>query len=127
MEINDDHNIVPMSAASSNSRYSSRLRSRPAFMERDIVAPSWKVFEAKRQDAMRIMKYDAGYIGYITDDDADAGGAADAVNNLFLCRRRHLLGSDVRFSTTLFFVIVGVSLLLLLLLLSGRGGASVSE
>ena len=111
MERNDDRNIVPMSAASSNNRYSSRLRSRPPFMERDMVAPSWKVLEAKRQDAMRLSLFHI-------KDDAD-------VNTIVTCRRLHLLGSDVRFSTTLLFVIVGVSLLLLLLLLLGR--ARVSE
>ena len=114
MERDDNRIIVPMSAesASSDNRYSSRLRSRPAFMERDMVAPSWNALEAKNR-ARRLMKYDSG--------DADSGDA-DSVNTLFLCHRRQLIGSDVSFSTTLFFVIVGLSLLLLLAWRGGGGG-----
>ena len=124
MERDDNRIIVPMSAsASSNTRYSSRLRSRPVFMERDMVAPSWNALEVKNR-ARRIMKYDAGYIGYITDD-ADDADDADSVNTLVLCRRSHLIGSDIHFSTTLFFVIVGLSLLLMLML--ARGGVGLSE
>jgi hypothetical protein len=60
-----------------------RLRSRPAFMERDMVVPSWEVWDGEqaRERMLRLrrstfpLKDDAGYIGYLSDDEDEAGPA----------------------------------------------------
>ena len=131
-----------------NKTYSSLLRYRPPFLERDMVAPSWNVLEGEyRQhvqmrmrrgvgegegevrggDVVRMrsssppppssfpLKDDAGYIGYLTDDEQDivVGGVASTVAR----RRRELLGSDadVSFSGCLFMMITVCGLLMLFL------------
>ena len=138
-----------------NRTYSSLLRYRPPFLERDMVAPSWNVLEGEyRQhvqmrmrgvssphDGRRLvgegevrgggvvrmrsssppppssfpLKDDAGYIGYLTDDEQDivVGGVASTVAR----RRRELLGSDadVSFSGCLFMMITVCGLLMLFL------------
>lgn len=135
--------------------YSSFLRYRPAFMERDMVAPSWEVsngeywqhvqmrmrgvsppYDGRRlagEDVVSVeggdgvvrrrslspvpLKDDAGYnVGYLTDDEDDAGhgnnhGSAAVISR----RRRELLGSDLSFTGCL-FMFVGVTCLLMLFL-----------
>ena len=67
-----------------------RLRSRPAFMERDMVVPSWEVWDGEqaRERMLRLrrstfpLKDDAGYIGYLSDDEDEAGPAGPAGRNV---------------------------------------------
>ena len=76
-----------------------KKRSRPAFME---PLPSFISSSASFQD-------DAGYIGYLTDDESGGG-----VMNIVERRRRELIGSDVSFSACmLMMIIVACGLLML--------------
>jgi hypothetical protein len=77
-----------------------KKRSRPAFME---PLPSFISSSALFQD-------DAGYIGYLTDDESGGG----EVMNIVERRRRELVGSDVSFSACmLMMIIVACGLLML--------------
>ena len=76
-----------------------KKRSRPAFME---PLPSFISSSASFPD-------DAGYIGYLTDDESGGG-----VMNIVERRRRELVGSDVSFSACmLMMIIVACGLLML--------------
>ena len=77
-----------------------KKRSRPAFME---PLPTFISSSASFQD-------DAGYIGYLTDDESGGG----EVMNIVERRRRELIGSDVSFSACmLMMIIVACGLLML--------------
>ena len=58
------------------------------------------------------IKDDAGYIGYLTDDESGSGSGGDVLN--VVCRRRReLLGNDMSFSDCLTLcIMVGVLLML---------------
>ena len=95
------------------------LRSfRPGFMERDMIVPSWGVWDSERHDERRLryrrsmfpVKDDAGYIGYLSD----SGGINEVANDLIALRRREILGSDITFTNTLIVVLIGVVLLFFL-------------
>ena len=94
-----------------------RLRSRPAFMERDMVVPSWEVWDGERERERRL-RYrrvppprDGGYGG--VDGGVDGGGVNEVADDLIAMRRRELLGSDVNFTVTL-IVVLGCVLLFIL-------------
>lgn len=112
---------------------SSLSRFRPAFMERDMVSPSWGVLDERyREMKMRRsssssssssrfpIKYDAGYIGYLSDDESGDGGGdgGDEYDIASVVRRRRLelLGyhNDITFSGCLFLVVT-VALLIAIL------------
>ena len=130
-------------------------RYRPAFLERNMVAPSWDVLDGEYRQHVQMrmrgvpppnggrrlagedvvsveggdgvvrrrslspvpLKDNARYnVGYLTDDEDDAGhgnnhGSAAVISR----RRRELLGSDLSFTGCL-FMFVGVTCLLMLFL-----------
>lgn len=99
------------------SRYSRRLRSRPLFMERDIVAGGYyapprrigggEILESQGSSGRRFV--------------ASAGAGAD-ITSMVNCRREQLLGEDVSFLATLFIVVVVVLMLFVMFLLLSLGG-----
>lgn len=117
---------------SGSGRYSSFLRYRPAFMERDMVAPSWEVLDGgggrgdycSRVDIMaQSEEAELGGRGAIRRRrrsslspfpmNNDARYYIHDDGNLVVSRIRHeLLGSDVTFSTTLLLIVVVVLLIL---------------
>ena len=60
------------------------------------------------------LKDDAGYIGYLSDDES-GGDASDVMMKVLSRRRRELMGSDISFSTCMFMMIVVVGLLMLVI------------
>jgi len=106
---------------------SSFFQSRPTFIERDmVVAPASvhsllhnrrKVMMTRRKKKTTTfpIKDDAGYIGYLTDDDENVSGddAGGRMMRLVNCRRQDLLGSDMSFSSCLFLFITVCGLLML--------------
>lgn len=99
------------------SRYSRRLRSRPLFMERDIVAGGYYAAPLRRIRGEEILE-SQGCLGrrFV----AGAGAGAD-ITSMVNCRREQLLGEDVSFLATLFIVIVVVVLFAMFLLWSMGG------
>ena len=133
-----------------------RLRSRPAFMERDMVVPSWEVWDGEqaRERMLRLrrstfpLKDDAGYIGYLSDDEDEAGpagrnvrssgggsiqttkntptydgggGADEVADDLISIRRRELMGSDISFTETLTIMVIAGFIMLFILAASPWG------
>jgi hypothetical protein len=109
-----------------------RLRSRPAFMERDMVVPSWEVWDGEqaRERMLRLRggtpTYDGGGgwgVGDVqpaeeeeetpTHDGGARGGVNEVANDLIAMRRRELMGSDVNFTGTLILVLGCVLLFVL--------------
>ena len=108
-----------------------RLRSRPAFMERDMVVPSWEVWDGEqaRERMLRLRggtpTYDGGGgwgVGDVqpaeeeetpTHDGRARGGVNEVANDLIAMRRRELMGSDVNFTGTLILVLGCVLLFVL--------------
>ena len=97
------------------------FHSRPMFIERDmmvVTAPPASV-PSLRQNRRKMttfpIKDDAGYIGYLTDDDENVSGddAGGRMMRLVNCRRQDLLGSDMSFSSCLFLFITVCGLLML--------------
>ena len=70
-----------------------RLRSRPDFMERDIVVPSWEV----RDREHRLIRRNHRMLSCSPVGDVSLHSLCDL--------RSELLGDDVSFSNTLFIVI----------------------
>jgi hypothetical protein len=76
------------------------------------------------------LKDDAGYIGYLTDDDDDgengSSGSGDEgegdVRSVVDRRRRELMGSDVSFSSCMFMMITVCGLLMLFLFAASPWG-----
>ena len=60
------------------------------------------------------IKDDAGYIGYLSDDES-GGDASDVMMKALNRRRRELMGSDISFSGCMFMMIAVGGLLLLFL------------
>ena len=92
---------------------SSRLHSRPPFIEKCLLQKKHSSFP---------IKDDAGYIGYLTDSDSEGGEIdtdseggeidTDSESGLLLSivrdRRRELLGSDCDFTMTFFVMVIAV-------------------
>lgn len=95
------------------SRYSRRLRSRPLFMERDIVAGGY--YAPLRRIKGEILESQGCSGRRFAADDADA------ITSMVNYRREQLLGDDVSFLATLFIVIVVVVLFAMFLLWSMGG------
>ena len=74
------------------------------------------------------LKEDAGYIGYLTDDDESVGGSGDqgegegAVMKIVDRRRRELIGSDISFSSCMLMMITVCGLLMLFLFAASPWG-----
>ena len=110
-----------------------RLRSRPAFMERDMVVPSWEVWDGEqvRERMLRLRgtpTYDGGGgwgVGDVQPAEEEEeetpthygrarGGVNEVADDLIAMRRRELMGSsDVNFTGTLILVLGCVLLFVL--------------
>jgi hypothetical protein len=77
---------------------SSRLHSRPPFIEKCLLQKKHSSFP---------IKDDAGYIGYLTN--SDSGNRVTALSRIVRDRRRELLGSDCDFTMTFFVMVVVVA------------------
>jgi hypothetical protein len=88
-----------------------KKRSRPAFME---PLPSFN--SSSSSSSSFPLKDDAGYIGYLTDDESDSGsGSGGGRNDVVERRRRELLRTDddISFSGCLLMIITACGLLML--------------
>lgn len=94
------------------SRYSRRLRSRPLFMERDIVAGGYYAAPLRRIRGEEILE---------SQGCSGRRFVAGAITSMVNCRREQLLGEDVSFLATLFIVVVVVVLFAMFLLWSMGG------
>lgn len=75
----------------------------------------------RRRSSSFPIKDDAGYIGYLSDDDEDMPRKVDSLSMVNRCRQE-LLGSDISFSSCLaIFVTVGCLLMLFLFAASPWG------
>ena len=71
------------------------------------------------------LKDDAGYIGYLTDDDesgSSSGSGEGDVRSVVDRRRRELMGSDISFSGCMFMMITVCGLLMLFLFAASPWG-----
>ena len=94
---------------------SSRLHSRPPFIEKCLLQKKHSSFP---------IKGDAEYIGYLTDSDSEGGEIdSDSESGLLLSivrdRRRELLGSDCDFTMTFFIMVVVVAVVVLATIVVG--------
>ena len=74
-----------------------------------------RVMRRSRSSSSFPLKDDAGYIGYLSDDES-VGGSGDEgsdVMRVVHCRRRELIGSDISFSGCMFMMIMVGGLLML--------------
>jgi hypothetical protein len=103
---------------------------RPAFMEPLSVVPPRDgggggalTLMRKRMSSFPL-KEDAGYIGYLTDDESGNGDEGNNVMKIVERRRRELIGSDadVSFSTCMFMMITAGGLLMLFLFAASPWG-----
>ena len=67
------------------------------------------------------IKDDAGYIGYLSDDES-GGDASDVMMKVLSRRRRELMGSDMSFSGCMFMMIAACGLLMLFLFAASPWG-----
>jgi len=113
---------------------------RPAFMEPLSVVPprdgggGGALTLMRKRTSSFPLKEDAGYIGYLTDDESGSGSGSsgsgvtsDEGNNVMKIverRRRELIGSDadVSFSTCMFMMITAGGLLMLFLFAASPWG-----
>jgi hypothetical protein len=70
------------------------------------------------------LKDDAGYIGYLTDDDesGSSGSGEGDVRSVVDRRRRELMGSDISFSGCMFMMITVCGLLMLFIFAASPWG-----
>jgi hypothetical protein len=70
------------------------------------------------------LKDDAGYIGYLTDDDESGSGdeGEGDVKSVVDRRRRELIGSDISFSACMFMMFTACGLLMLFLFAASPWG-----
>lgn len=70
------------------------------------------------------IKDDAGYIGYLSDDESveSGGDASDVMMKVLNRRRRELMGSDISFSDCMFMMVAVGGLLLLFLFAASPWG-----
>ena len=101
------------------------IRSRPGFMEpmpvgAPVGAPGGagggllmrRTAASSSRSSSFSIKDDAGYIGYLTDDESGSGSGGDVLR-VVSRRRRELLGNDMSFSDCLTLCIMVGGLLLL--------------
>jgi len=104
-------------------------RLRPAFMEPLVGGPPPRDGGALRMIRRRSspfpLKDDAGYIGYLSDDES-VGGSGDegegGVMSIVDRRRRELIGSDISFSGCMLMMITVCGLLMLFLFAASPWG-----
>ena len=96
-------------------------RLRPAFMEPLVGVPprdGGALRMIRRRSSSFPLKDDAGYIGYLSDDES-AGGSGDegegGLMSIVDRRRRELIGSDISFSGCMLMMITVGGLLMLFL------------
>ena len=117
------------------------LGSRPAFMEplgvpqggppprdgyeRGELVGGGALRMIRRRSSSFPLKDDAGYIGYLSDDES-AGGSGDegegGVMSIVDRRRRELIGSDVSFSSCMLMMITVCGLLMLFIFAASPWG-----
>ena len=103
---------------------------RPAFMEPLSVVPprdgggGGALTLMRKRTSSFPLKEDAGYIGYLTDDESGNGDEGNNVMKIVERRRRELIGSDadVSFSTCMFMMITAGGLLMLFLFAASPWG-----
>ena len=111
-------------------------RLRPAFMEPLVGSPprdgvALQLNKRKRSSSFPL-KDDAGYIGYLTDDDEDNSGSSGSSGSgdqgegdmmkIVDRRRRELIGPDISFSGCMFMMITVCGLLMLFLFAASPWG-----
>jgi len=69
----------------------------------------------RRRSSSFPLKDDAGYIGYLSDDESGGSGDDGGVLRVVDRRRRELIGSDISFSGCMFMMIMVCGLLMLFL------------
>ena len=90
---------------------SRRLRYRPDFIERDMVVPSWEVWDRQQHSQMTGLM--SGHSTYNhTDSHMTTGGGGGMMDDgeEVVRRRRDLIGEDISFTNTLFAVFAFVLL-----------------
>ena len=111
-------------------------RSRPAFMEpmpsggvpQGVPPPNGgcggSALRMRNRSSSFPLKDDAGYIGYLTDDDESGSGdeGEGDVRSVVDRRRRELMGSDISFSSCMFMMITVCGLLMLFLFAASPWG-----
>jgi len=113
-------------------------RSRPAFMEPLVGTPGVPqgvpppngggggggALRMRKRSSSFPLKDDAGYIGYLTDDDESGSGdeGEGDVMSVVDRRRRELMGSDISFSGCMFMMITVCGLLMLFLFAASPWG-----
>jgi hypothetical protein len=117
-------------------------RSRPAFMEPLVGTPGvpqgvpqgvpppngggggGSALRMRKRSSSFPLKDDAGYIGYLTDDDESGSGdeGEGDVRSVVDRRRRELMGSDISFSSCMFMMITVCGLLMLFLFAASPWG-----
>jgi hypothetical protein len=108
-------------------------RLRPAFMEplggtpgvpQGVPPPNGGValqLNKRNRSSSFPLKDDAGYIGYLTDDD-ESGSSEGDVRSVVDRRRRELMGSDISFSGCMFMMITVCGLLMLFIFAASPWG-----
>ena len=78
----------------------------------------------RRRSSSFPLKEDAGYIGYLTDDDESVGGSGDEGEGVSIVerRRRELIGSDISFSGCMLMMITVCGLLMLFIFAASPWG-----
>ena len=114
-----------------------RNRVRPAFMEplggtpgvpQGVPPPNGgcggSALRMRNRSSSFPLKDDAGYIGYLTDDDESGSGdeGEGDVRSVVDRRRRELMGSDISFSGCMFMMITVCGLLMLFLFAASPWG-----
>jgi len=76
----------------------------------------------RRRSSSFPLKDDAGYIGYLSDDESGGSGDEGGVLRLVDRRRRELIGSEISFSSCMFMMIMVCGLLMLFLFAASPWG-----
>jgi len=99
-------------------------RLRPAFMEPLVGGGGGSALRMRKRSSSFPLKDDAGYIGYLTDDDESGSGdeGEGDVRSVVDRRRRELMGSDISFSSCMFMMITVCGLLMLFLFAASPWG-----
>jgi len=128
-----DGGLLPLNDGDALHHPSKIMEVRPAFMEplppgggppRDKGHRQRGIIVSNDSGAVRIrrssssssfpIKDDAGYIGYMSDDES-GGDASDVMMEVLNRRRRELMGSDMSFSGCMLMMIAACGLLMLFL------------
>ena len=112
------------SAVKSSSLFRHR---RPPFMEPGVVVgvgvgipPSHDGYVRHlRRSSSFPLRDDAGYIGYLTDDDERLDGSGDDIMSVVDRRRRELLGPDISFSMCCLLMVMVMMVMVIIMIMWG--------